>query len=71
MIKEVEDRDSLVKFANIQNNQEGGASSLHLNNGLIKVTISDKNVAKETLKLNTQVAKCKAGVVWVDLLAIA
>lgn len=71
IIKEVEAWDSRNKFANMQIAQEGGASSLQMNDKPIEATISEKDVAKETLRLDTQVAKCKAGVAWVDLLSIA
>ncbi|KAG1758542.1 hypothetical protein EDD22DRAFT_956780 [Suillus occidentalis] len=50
---------------------EPGASVLHMNNRPIEAVAPKTDVAKETQKLDTQVAKCKLGVAWVDLTKIA
>ncbi|KAG1810983.1 uncharacterized protein BJ212DRAFT_1484104 [Suillus subaureus] len=51
--------------------KEDEASVLHMNDRPIEVTIPKTDLAKETQKLDNQVAKCKVGIAWVDLLAIA
>ncbi|KAG2336538.1 hypothetical protein BDR05DRAFT_1005753 [Suillus weaverae] len=48
-----------------------GGSVLHMNNRPIEALAPKTDIAKETQKLDTQVAKCKAGVAWVNLLEIA
>ncbi|KAG1725502.1 uncharacterized protein EDB91DRAFT_1254766 [Suillus paluster] len=47
----------------------GAASNLHLDERPIRAQ-DGNNLAKQMQKLDTQVAKCKAGVAWIDLLAI-
>ncbi|KAG1770783.1 hypothetical protein EV702DRAFT_1049234 [Suillus placidus] len=46
-------------------------SVLHMNNRPIEALAPKTDIAKETQKLDTQVAKCKVGVAWVNLLDIA
>ncbi|KAG2085391.1 uncharacterized protein F5147DRAFT_659522 [Suillus discolor] len=48
-----------------------GGSHLHLDQRPIEPTGQKKDIGKETQKLDAQVAKCKAGVAWVNLLDIA
>ncbi|KAG2130917.1 hypothetical protein DEU56DRAFT_914675 [Suillus clintonianus] len=54
-----------------ENTKADGASVLHMNNRPIEAIVPTTDIAKETQKLDSQVAKCKVGVAWVDLLAIA
>jgi hypothetical protein len=43
---------------------------LHLDERPIEAKTAKDDVAKETLRLDSQVAKCRAGVAWIDLLKI-
>ncbi|KAG2737070.1 hypothetical protein P692DRAFT_20884034 [Suillus brevipes Sb2] len=51
--------------------KEDGGSVLHMNDRPIEASIPKVDIAKETQKLDNQVAKCKVGIAWVDLLGIA
>ncbi|KAG1739081.1 hypothetical protein EDD22DRAFT_959421 [Suillus occidentalis] len=50
--------------------KEDGGSVLHMNDRPIEASIPKVDIAKETHKLDNQVAKCKVGIAWVDLLKI-
>ncbi|KAG1760404.1 hypothetical protein EDD22DRAFT_954997 [Suillus occidentalis] len=50
--------------------KEDGGLVLHMNNRPIKVSMPKVDIAKETQRLNNQVAKCEVGITWVDLLKI-
>ncbi|KAG2336036.1 hypothetical protein BDR05DRAFT_1063727 [Suillus weaverae] len=47
---------------------DGGTSNLCLDERPILPQIPKTDIAKETQRLDTQVAKCKAGVAWINLL---
>ncbi|KAG2029474.1 hypothetical protein BDR03DRAFT_1018338 [Suillus americanus] len=47
---------------------DGGASNLHLDARPVQPQKPKNNIAQETQRLDTQLAKCKVGVAWINLL---
>ncbi|KAG0698909.1 hypothetical protein DFH29DRAFT_1081577 [Suillus ampliporus] len=48
--------------------ENAGGSSLHLDTRPVQAEAPKHDIGKETQRLDTEVAKCKAGVAWIDLL---
>ncbi|KAG1726753.1 hypothetical protein EDB19DRAFT_1833324 [Suillus lakei] len=56
---------------NADNAGESSASPLHLDTRPIQAVKAENDVGQEMQKLDTQLAKCRAGVAWIDLLKMA
>ncbi|KAG1719939.1 hypothetical protein EDB19DRAFT_1918388 [Suillus lakei] len=56
---------------NADNAGESSASPLHLDTRPIQAVKAENDVGQETQKLDTQLAKCRAGIAWIDLLKMA
>ncbi|KAG1721831.1 hypothetical protein EDB19DRAFT_1835266 [Suillus lakei] len=56
---------------NADNAGESSASPLHLDMRPIQAVKAENDVGQEMQKLDTQLAKCRAGVAWIDLLKMA
>ncbi|KAG1882287.1 uncharacterized protein F5891DRAFT_1251064 [Suillus fuscotomentosus] len=53
------------------NAEDGEMTNLHLDTRPLEPLVLDNDVAKMMQKLDTQVGKCKAGVAWINILALS
>ncbi|KAG2353003.1 hypothetical protein BDR07DRAFT_1497243 [Suillus spraguei] len=50
---------------------DGEVTHLHLNSRPVQANVPDNDLAKQTQKLDSHVAKCRAGTGWLDLVTVA
>ncbi|KAG1898927.1 uncharacterized protein F5891DRAFT_1040589 [Suillus fuscotomentosus] len=70
MPKKTKGGGSKTKF-NTNVYQDGEMTNLHLDTRPLEPLVLDNDVGKMTQKLDTQVGKCKAGVAWINILALS